>query len=125
MRKPKTGDGSFASTACPRPRFRQPLGPCSMTASPTLETAIRAGCEIGTRCDYPACGGSCPSRVTVTCALRSLATPTPEVIEAMARAIHEDRIGDTFPWAKREDHMKEPFRGDARAAHAALWAHIL
>jgi len=66
-----------------------------MTASPDLQAAIRAGCEIGTRCDYPACGGSCPSRVTVTCALHSLATPTPEAIEAAARAALDHYLRET------------------------------
>jgi hypothetical protein len=90
-----------------------------MTASPDLQAAIRAGCEIGTRCDYPACGGSCPSRVTVTCALRSLATPTPEVIEAMALAMVRDDPVALGMLTKAE------LQETARAALAAYWSSIL
>ena len=104
-----------------------------MTASPALAAAIRAGCEIGTWCDYPACGGSCPSRVAVTCALRSLATPTPEAIEAMARAMfaqaHEPEAarmtGTKMGWAQIGRQFQDYWRIAATHAHAAYWTSIL
>lgn len=85
--------------------------------TPALDAAIRVSCDMICRpnssagCIYPDCGcGTFPKAISA--ALRSLATPTPEVIEAMAKAV--GGVG------------YEQFRlHEQRAALAAYWAHIL
>jgi len=84
-----------------------------------LARAIRAGCEIGTACDYPECGTGCPSRAVITLALRSLATPTPEAVEAVATALVEDDPVVVGMLTKTE------IAETARAGLTAYWAHIL
>lgn len=98
-----------------------------MTASPALQAAIRAGCEIGTRCDYPACGGSCPSRVTVTCALRSLAAPTPEILHHIAVEVRRRQFARTRTGRAFDETVPptEPELDNARAALTAYWSSIL
>jgi len=95
-----------------------------MTITPELDAAIRSA--------YRAAGGISTAHrtasttllceaasIAVDAALRSLATPTPEVIEAMARAMNIDRAGnpDTERWREYVE--------DAESAFSAYWTHIL
>ena len=93
--------------------------------TPELDAAIRAGCgNKAVSCIWPACkSANCvkyvSAEIAVIYALRSLATPTPEVIEAMARAMNIDRAGnpDTERWREYVE--------DAESAFTAYWTRIL
>jgi hypothetical protein len=105
-----------------------------MTTTPTLDAAIRASCVAdttagGNACDFPSarCDRFCRDHVAVCQAFAgSLATPTQEVIEAMARAhCHADQHPQHecgYPVCGELCNVKIT---KARAAHAALWATIL
>lgn len=64
--------------------------------------------------------------VGIIAALRSLATPTPEVIKAMAIGVRRNQFERTRRHSFDETVTPtEAELNNARAAHAALWAHIL
>jgi len=101
-----------------------------MTASPALQAAIRAGCLLKSRCGVKE--GACQKvlcngdNAVIIDALRSLATPTPEVVAAMVKA--SCGIG-----RHPQHECGFPVCGDlctvkaakARAALTAYWSSVL